>query len=83
MIYLFQINEESQVLTSNHFLDTLVKLSFLKILLLDIGLSLSDSITDIIQATRFPFYSNPIDTSETFILVLSMMKHLEHLKKIP
>ena len=36
----------------NIFLEALVNLSFLKVLLLDIGLSISDSITDIVQATR-------------------------------
>ena len=36
----------------NIFLEALVNLSFLKVLLLDIGLSISDSITDIVQAAR-------------------------------
>ena len=33
-------------------LDTLARLYFMKVLLLDIGLSMCDSITDLIQASR-------------------------------
>ena len=33
-------------------LDTLARLYFMKVLLLDIGLSICDSITDLIQSTR-------------------------------
>ena len=42
------------VSTSQRILDILGRLSFLKILLLDIGLSLCDSFTDLVQAFREP-----------------------------
>ena len=47
-----QQRDVAPVSTSQRILHILSRLSFLKILLLDIGLSLCDSITDLVQASR-------------------------------
>ena len=40
---------------NSHIMDTLLKLSFIKILLFDIGISLGDSVTDFLQAFSLIF----------------------------
>ena len=40
---------------TSHVMDTLLKLSFIKILLFDIGISLGDSVTDFLQAFSLIF----------------------------
>ena len=40
---------------TSHIMDTLLKLSFIKILLFDIGISLGDSVTDFLQAFSLIF----------------------------
>ena len=45
-------SEERLVVLCRHIAETVSRLAFVKILFLDIGLSLSDAITDLIQSIR-------------------------------
>ena len=53
--HFYQVINESGSSFSEIILETFWKLSFIKILLFDIGISLGDSVTDLLQATRQKF----------------------------
>ena len=51
--YILQVVETFVRLSIPDILETFSRLTFIKILLIDVGLSLGDAVTDLIQAFRF------------------------------